>query len=220
MMRFLKNLKENRYHQDNSKKERIRTQVEKEDFLLSQIDEFREKAKQLQALVTARESKVRELQNLVDEREGKAERLQNILDEKQQEADKLQQTVEGQIHDMVLQVEDKMDKLGDTLKETMDTSVSLNDQKVSEMKTIVTNMQEEFSGTKTEIAEKVHEENVTCYRNIQTLFDEMKEQLDKTEETIQSMGNIKSYVKCLAWLSMMNFIVLIGFILYQLGVFF
>ena len=220
MMRFLKNRKENRYHQDKSKKERIRTQVEKEDFLLSQIDEFREKAKQLQALVTARESKVRELQNLVDEREGKAERLQNILDEKQQEADKLHQTVESQIQSLVLDMENKMDKLGDTLKETIDASVAKNDAKVTEMKTIVTDMQEEFAKTKAEITEKVHEENVTCYRNIQTLFDEMKEQLDKTEEAAQSMGSIKSYVKCLAWFSIVNFIVLIGFILYQLGVFF
>ena len=220
MMRFLKDLTKNRYRQDKTKKERVRTQVEKEDFLLSQIDEFREKAKQLQALVTARESKVRELQNLVDEREGKAERLQNILDEKQQEADKLNQTVEAQISGLVEDVEKKVDDLSNTLKETMDESVIANSQKVDEMKAVVTGMEEEFSKTKTEITEKVHEENVTCYRNIQALFDEMKEQLDKVEEAAQSVGSIKSYVKCLAWFSIINFIVLVGYILYQLGVFF
>ena len=220
MMRFIKNLTTNRYHQDKKGKERIRTQVEKEDFLLSQIDEFREKAKQLKALVTARESKVRELQNLVDEREGKAERLQNILDEKKQEADKLNQTVEEQIQVLVGNVEKKMDDLSSSLQETMKESVTANGEKTDEMKAVVTQMQEELTKTKTEIAEKVHEENVTCYRNIQSLFDEMKEQIDKVEEAGQSIGSIKSYVKCLAWFSIINFIVLVGYILYQLGVFF
>ena len=43
--------------------------MDKEDFLLKQIDEFREKAKQLQALLVTKEDKVQELQNIVDERE-------------------------------------------------------------------------------------------------------------------------------------------------------
>ena len=62
-------------------KERIHSKVEKEDFLLSQIDEFREKAKQLQNLLTSKESKVQELQNLVNEREDKAQELEQILSE-------------------------------------------------------------------------------------------------------------------------------------------
>lgn len=63
--------------------ERTRENVEKEDFLLSQIDEFREKAKQLQNLLALKESKVSELQALVSEREGKAQELELILTERQ-----------------------------------------------------------------------------------------------------------------------------------------
>ena len=70
-------------------KERIHSKVEKEDFLLSQIDEFREKAKQLQNLLTSKESKVQELQNLVNEREDKAQELEQILSERQEEADEI-----------------------------------------------------------------------------------------------------------------------------------
>ncbi len=40
------------------KRDRIQEEVEKEDFLLSQIDEFREKAKQLQDLLASNENKV------------------------------------------------------------------------------------------------------------------------------------------------------------------
>ena len=44
----------------------------KDDYLLKQIDEFRAKAQQLQALLATKESKVQELQEIVEEREGKA----------------------------------------------------------------------------------------------------------------------------------------------------
>ena len=66
-------LKENEQH---NRSERTNSKVDKgmdkEDFLLKQIDEFREKAKQLQALLVTKEDKVQELQNIVDEREEKA----------------------------------------------------------------------------------------------------------------------------------------------------
>ena len=72
--------------ESTQERERIQTEVEKEDFLLSQIDEFREKAKQLQDLLAAKENKVQELQSIVNEREGKAEEWQHILVERQEEA--------------------------------------------------------------------------------------------------------------------------------------
>ena len=67
--------------------------MENEDLLISQIDEFREKAKQLQVLLAAKESKAAELQSLVDERAGKAQELEHILTERQEEADKIVATL-------------------------------------------------------------------------------------------------------------------------------
>lgn len=57
--------------------------VSREDFLLSQIDEFRERAKQLQSLLDSRETEAQELQTLVDERQEKADALGQILEERQ-----------------------------------------------------------------------------------------------------------------------------------------
>ena len=50
--------------ESTQERERIQTEVEKEDFLLSQIDEFREKAKQLQDLLAAKENKYRNCSRL------------------------------------------------------------------------------------------------------------------------------------------------------------
>ena len=212
MMRFLGRGKSS-YRQMKQKEKRVSTQMEKEDFLLSQIDEFREKAKQLQALVSSKESKVRELQSLVDEREGRAAKLQNILNERKQEADKLNQTVQEQIDGMISNVETKITELGGELTKSASESEEAVAAKTEEMKELL-------QKTRTELSDKIHEENVTCYRNIQTLFDDFGEKVDKMENLDSGVKSIKSYVKCLSWFSIVNFIVLIGFILYQLGVFF
>lgn len=72
-----------------------------DDFLLKQIDEFRDKAQQLQDLINTKETKVRELQLLVDERESKATKLQMELDERQREADSLVGNVEEQVDKLI-----------------------------------------------------------------------------------------------------------------------
>ena len=68
-------------------RERKHEKLDKDDFLLSQIDEFREKAKQLQEMLSSKELKANELQSIVEEREEKAEELQQILDERQEKVD-------------------------------------------------------------------------------------------------------------------------------------
>ena len=72
---------------------------------------------------------------------------------------------------------------------------------------------------KTDLSEKVHSENVKCYRNIQDLFNEFDSKIEKMDEMEQGVGSVKGYVKCLSWFAILNFVVLIGFILYSLGVF-
>ncbi len=69
--------------------------------MLKQIDEFRDKAQQLQDLINTKETKVRELQLLVDERESKATKLQMELDERQREADSLVGNVEEQVDKLI-----------------------------------------------------------------------------------------------------------------------
>ena len=75
--------------------------VSREDFLLSQIDEFRERAKQLQSLLDSRETEAQELQTLVDERQEKADALGQILEERQKKADGFTAEVEKQIDRLI-----------------------------------------------------------------------------------------------------------------------
>ena len=61
--------------------------MQKEDFFLKQIDEFKEKAKYLQGLLTTKESKVEELDTVLEEKEEKSKTFQKILDGQKKEAD-------------------------------------------------------------------------------------------------------------------------------------
>jgi phosphomethylpyrimidine synthase len=77
----------------------------------------------------------------------------------------------------------------------------------------------QLDSIKTDLSEKVHSENVKCYRNIQDLFNEFDSKIEKMDEMEKSVGAVKGYVKVLSWFSIINFVMLVAFILYSLGVF-
>ena len=211
--------------------ERTRENVEKEDFLLSQIDEFREKAKQLQNLLALKESKVSELQALVSEREGKAQELELILTERQEEADKIVNDFSGKVDDLAdkvtaklaemerivsSQVEDAKKASAEQLEtnrtlnseqiavskrmneeqiaanrkfleEQVAANKKLNEEQVAEVKMLLENATSQLESIKTDLSEKVHSENVKCYRNIQELFNEFDARIEKLDETEQGV---------------------------------
>lgn len=243
--------------------ERTQKRVEKEDFLLSQIDEFREKAKQLQVLLASKESKVQELQSIVNEREDKAEELQHILTERQVEADKIvtefshtvdelsgkltskmteiEASISSQVADVKKASEEQLasnrrlneeqiaanKKLSEEqlatnkqfLEEQAIANKKLSEGQIAEVKALLENATAQLESIKTDLSEKVHSENVKCYRNIQDLFNEFDSKIEKMDEMEKGVGSVKGYVKCLSWFSILNFVVLIGFILYSLGIF-
>ena len=87
------------------------------------------------------------------------------------------------------------------------------------MKALLENAISQLDSIKTDLSEKVHSENVKCYRNIQDLFNEFDSKIEKMDEMEKSVGAVKGYVKVLSWFSIINFVMLVAFILYSLGVF-
>ena len=243
--------------------ERTPVKVEKEDFLLTQIDEFRAKAKQLQDLLLSKESKVQELQSLVNEREDKAQELEQILSERQEEADQIMKDFNQKVDELSAKVTNKMSeieapisnqvtevrtasleqleanrKLNEAqiaankklseeqlatnkqfLEEQAIANKKLSEGQIAEVKQLLDNATTQLESIKTDLSEKVHSENVKCYRNIQDLFTEFDSKIEKMDEMEKGVGSIRGYMKCLTWFSILNFVVLIGFILYSLGVF-
>ena len=94
--------------------------IDKDDFLLTQIDEFRERAKRLQEMLNTKESKAEELSSIVEEREAKAEELQQILDERQEKADGITAQVAKQIDVLIASVHEKMQEIETSMNANMD----------------------------------------------------------------------------------------------------
>ena len=253
----------NRIVQTQRRMERTKDSVEKEDFLLSQIDEFREKAKQLQVLLASKENKVQELQSIVNEREDKAQELQYILTERQVEADKIvtefghtvdelagkvtakmaeiETSISAQVEEVKKASEEQLaanrrlneeqitanKKLSEEqlatnkqfLEEQAIANKKLSEGQIAEVKVLLENAATQLESIKTDLSEKVHSENVKCYRNIQDLFNEFDSKIEKMDAMEKEVSSVKGYTKCLSWFSILNFVVLIGFILYSIGVF-
>lgn len=133
--------------------ERTVAVVSKEDFLLNQIDEFRERAKQLQSLLDTKESEAQELQTLVDERQEKAEALGEILKERQSKADGFTIEVEKQIDAMIAKVADKMDEIESAMKEDVADGKKFNEEKAKELKESLGQIEEQLTTIKSELSE-------------------------------------------------------------------
>lgn len=211
-----------------NKPERIKEDVGKEDFLLNQIDEFREKARQLQELLSSKEDKVQELQDIVAEREDKAKELSDIIEERQDAADRVVAGVKEQIDGMIDKVDAKLNELNETFAERLsENAVSSADQHEEVRKLIkeyneklsetVNGLNGQFEKIRSEICEKVHTENVNCYRNVQTLIEESNRKLDGIEENGLKVSSFKTLLIVIVIFTVLNFAGMAGIVARIMG---
>ena len=192
--------------------------VSREDFLLNQIDEFRERAKQLQSLLNSRETEAQELQTLVDERQEKADELGQILEERQKKADGFTAEVERQIDNLIGKVTAKMEEIEASMKEDVADGRRINEEKAKELKDSLAQIEEQLTIVKVELSEKVHTENVKSYRNISDLFRSMDERLDRLTIIENKLDPIRIFAMTGVILGGVNLVVLIIVMLIGLGV--
>ena len=225
------------------------SKIEKEDYLLKQIDEFRAKAQQLQTLLLTKESKVQELQEIVDEREIKAKELEYILDERQRKADGITEEVTKQIDNLIDKVSEKMEAIGASLgkelqdgqkinerqlEELKDTLGVLNGQQMEEikgalgslsaqqaeeLKNALSELNAQLEVVKSDLSDKVHSENVQCYRNLADLLKSVEEKLDKANDIEKKVISVHKCTIAIIVLSIINMLGLVGLALYELGIF-
>lgn len=205
------------------RRERTQTDVEKEDYLLSQIDEFREKAQQLQELLLSKESKAIELQNIVDEREVKAQELEHILAERQRKADGITAEVAKQIDNLIEKVAAKMDAIGTSIGTDLENGQKLTAEQLGELQETLESITKQLDTIKGEVSEKIHSENVKCYRNIADLFKSMDEKMEVMQTgnkaTVEKATIIYKSTIAIIVLTVLNILGLAVSILLQLGVF-
>ena len=151
-----------------------------EDLLLIQIDAFRDKAKQLQTLIKAKENKVKVLEETVRAKEEEIATLQATLAKKQEEADSIVADVNVQVDRMMQSIKKNMDELEDKISSQVESNETAAEEQAKAMQETLNSMNESLEVIKADLSEKVHTENVKVYRNIQDLMKE----LDHSEEDL------------------------------------
>ncbi len=201
------------------KRERTQNNVAREDYLLNQIDEFRERAQKLQDLLLSKESKVEELQNIVDEREGKAKELQSILDERQRKADGITEEMNKQIDNLIEKVTAKMSEIEASMSEDLADGRKINEEQAAQMKESLEALTTQLEALKADLSEKIHSENVKCYRNVADLLKGLEDKMDKVSAVEKKVGAVHKCVIAVIVLTAINMVGLAVFALFQLGAF-
>lgn len=298
-------------------------QQAEEDYLLQQIDEFREKAAHLQDLITTKESRARQLQNMLDEQGREAEglstgiahRIDRLLEHMDDRFDEVNDNIarrnyneagqseivhvdNTEVERALLQLKDEIkkiptempaqqtevttdlseikeplaelkaaleeirvteplaelkaaleeirdkepaapqveidmaaftapvDEVKDTLSEVKATLEELKNAPApevkvdfAEVKTPIDEMKTDLAGMKSEIMEKIHAEDVQVFRNTKNLIEEQAANDQTPAMMSKEFKSVRSYLKILSWFSIINFVVLVAYVLYALGVF-
>lgn len=207
------------FTQPIKQQERKSETVDKEDFLLRQIDEFREKAKRLQTQLNSKETHLEQLEGTVDEKEGKVRELESVLASRKQEADVIVKTAEKQLQDMTGTLEEKIGELILDVENKLDKNETITKEQTEQLLAQMQSMTEQLDKIKTDLSEKTHSENVKCYRNVQSVLDDVKEQIADKQMDVDTKKEIKAPAFWAMWFGILNFIMLAGYILYDTGIF-
>ena len=97
--------------------------------------------------------------------------------------------------------------------------VVMSEEKAKELKDSLGQIEEQLTTIKSELSEKVHTENVKCYRNIQDLFRSMEEKVDHLTMIEDKQRTIGVWTIVTAVLGIVNLIALTALMLINLGVF-
>ena len=200
-------------------KERKTTALDRDDILIKQIDEFKVKARQLQEMLQTREGRVHELQTVVHAKEERVQELEQELSRKKSEAnyvsEELNRNIQMVIEKMDLFMQSMGERLSTEVQESLDESKSL----LTTIDQTMQNMNISVEGMKKDISENIHDENVRNYRNVQMVIVDLEKKMVQKEDHEKDVKSLKTILQCTTWVAVVNFIVLVAYILYQLKVF-
>lgn len=189
-----------------------------EDMLLAQIDAFRDKAKQLQTLISAKERKVKELEAMVRAKEERNSQLQEELAKKQAEADGIAADVETQVDRMMQTLRGSVDDLEERIQQQVADNQEKAAVQTQAVKDTLEDMTSGLDAIKGELSEKVHSENVLQYRNIQDLLKELDNREEAAKKSEEEFSVVKKRITMVTVVSMLNVIAVVTLILATFGI--
>lgn len=217
--------------------------MEREDFLVRQMDEFREKAKALQNILSSKDIKSKELKAAVVDQEAKLKELEKVVSYQRRQSDQMMEEVDRQaeivsegvkndIELLVRKIDDRMEVLTSACSEEIANLEEGRNKHFDELKRLLEELKQtqaelgkhipaKLESMQKEIEEKVHTESVTCYRNIQTLFEESSHNTTSLKDEVSAVSAGRKFGVLSFVFSLLSFLTVGGFfIFYVLGNFY
>lgn len=205
-------------------------ELDQDDYMLAQIDRFREKAKELKEKLRDREEELARLEELVEEKDRKVQELTLLEQARREENDDFLESADRQFRDMVYRLEGRINVLAREIEEKV-----ASDEKISEDQTVklqweIKQIDRHLDQLKSDLSDKTHQEMLTTYRNMHTSLEEMQAHLDEAIETAKnetvsavkldeaSIRRIRRPAVLAMVFSLLSLAAVAGYILIDLGV--
>lgn len=207
------------HRKQNKLWERNNIKLDRDDILIKQIDEFKVKARQLQEMLQTREGRVHELQGIVHTKEERMMELEGELQKKKKEANQVSEELNQSIQQVMGKMDAFMQSIGERLLTEMTDNLDGNKEMLKGIEETVHLVNQAVDGMKKDISENIHEENVRNYRNVQMVIGELEHKMVQKEDHNKDVKSMKTMLQCATWVSVINFMAIVGYILFQAGVF-
>lgn len=168
--------------------------VSDEKDLLSQIDEFRQKAEKLQSALDARVEKAEELEQVVTERQEKADELEQLIAEREKQADVIKRTVHEEMGNVSHQLTTELSQMQGRIDVLLKQSTQEQLTPITNMTRSLDDLSLRLESVETNtigLADTIHKEGVQVYRNSQELIKNLEKKVDKINKVDKHVGRAK-----------------------------
>ncbi|MCC8017794.1 MAG: hypothetical protein LIO39_04190 [Lachnospiraceae bacterium] len=176
-------------------------------------------------LDAARERIVR-LENQIESMKKETTKVEQNLDSGRDDMNRLITEVTVQIQEMISALEQQAQQLEDRTASQVGRMEESTREQIGEIRTMVEKLEEQrvsmdeinekSESLRTDIVEKIHAENVQCYRNMKSLVTDLEVKIEELELGEKSLTKIrKSFkgMKFFSFFSFLSFLVLLYFLL-------
>lgn len=162
------------------------TKLDQDEYMIAQIDRFRDKAKELQEKLRDREEELERLEALVEEKDQKVKELEKLEASRRKEHEQFLEGADRQFRDMVYRVEGRINVLVSEIEEKVASDEKITEDQTTKLQWEIKQIDRNLDKIKSDLSDKTHQEMLTTYRNIHISLEELSAHLDEAVETAKN----------------------------------
>ena len=172
------------------------TKLGQDDYMLAQIDRFRDKAQELQEKLNEREEELKRLEALVEEKDRQVHELELLEQTRREENDNFLESADRQFRDMVYRLEGRINVLAREIEEKVASDQQICDDQTTKLQWEIKQIDRNLEKIKSDLSDKTHQEMLTTYRNVHISLEEMSDHLEQVaqmakDETVTAVQTSK-----------------------------